>query len=122
VVAGDRDAAWRRGAGEVFMIIRVWMAPTTEEDQHKYYKHFRSQVLPALHRLDGYEGASLSSRRSHNGVEILVMTRWRSLEAVRAFAGPDAEQAVVADEAARVLKNWDASVKHYETVLEDAGR
>jgi heme-degrading monooxygenase HmoA len=104
------------------MIIRVWTALTTEEDQHQYYAHFREHVLPALRQLDGYAGASLGNRRSADGVEILVITQWRSIDAVRAFAGPDAEQAVVTEEAARVLKKWDARVKHYETVLEDAGR
>lgn len=104
------------------MIIRVWTALTTDEDQHKYYEHFRAHVIPALQRLDGYEGATVSSRRSQDGIEILVMTRWRSFEAVRTFAGPDAEQAVVADEAALVLKKWDARVRHYETILDDAGR
>jgi heme-degrading monooxygenase HmoA len=101
------------------MMIRVWAALTMEEDQHKYYEHFRAHVLPLLRRLDGYEGASLTSRRSGDGVEILVITRWRSVEAVRAFVGPDMEQAVVADDAARVLKRWDARVKQFESIIED---
>ena len=62
----------------------------------------------------------MSSRRSAEGVEILVVTKWRSVEAVRAFAGPDVEQAVVADEAARVLTRWDDRVKHYEVIVDDA--
>ena len=103
------------------MIIRLWTALSTEQDQHKYYEHFRSHVLPALQRLDGYAGASLNSRRHPDGVEILVITKWRSLDAVRAFAGPEPEQAVVADEAARVLTRWDARVRHYETMLDDPG-
>ena len=102
------------------MVIRLWTALTTEEDQHKYYEHFRTHVLPALQRLDGYAGATLNSRPSAEGVEILVITRWRSMEAVRAFAGPDVEQAVVADEAAEVLTRWDTRVKHFATILDDA--
>jgi hypothetical protein len=35
-----------------------------------------------------------------------VITRWTSIESVRAFAGPDVEQAVVAEEAAQALMRW----------------
>ena len=101
------------------MIIRVWTALTTAANQHKYYEHFRAHVLPALQRLDGYDGATLNSHPGEEGSELLVITRWRSVEAVRAFAGPDFEQAVVADEAARVLTSWDRRVKHFEIILDD---
>jgi heme-degrading monooxygenase HmoA len=102
------------------MISRVWTALTTEEDQHKYYENFRTHVLPALRRLAGYQGATLNSRRDAEGIEILVITKWRSVEAVRAFAGPDVEQAVVADEAALVLTQWDRHARHYDVILDDA--
>jgi len=102
------------------MIIRVWTALTTEEDQHKYYEHFRGRVLPVLRRLDGYEGATLNRRGSEEGVYILVITRWRSIESLRAFTGPDIELAVVAEEAAGVLTKWDAHATHYDMILADA--
>jgi heme-degrading monooxygenase HmoA len=80
-------------AGEAFMIIRVWTALAAEQDQHKYCEHFRTSVLPTLQRLEGYQGATLSSRRSDEGVEILVITRWRSAEAGAGFrrTGPGAD-------------------------------
>jgi len=102
------------------MIIRLWTALTTEDDQHKYYEHFREHVLPALRSLDGYLGATLNTLSSEDGVEILVLTRWRSVEAVRAFAGADAQQAVVAEEAALVLTRWDRRAKHFDIIIEDA--
>ena len=103
------------------MIIRVWTALASDEDQHKYFEHFQSEVLPVLQGLAGYDGATLSSRRSEEGIELLVITRWRSLEDLRAFAGPDIEQAVVADEAARILRTWARRVKHYDVILADGG-
>jgi heme-degrading monooxygenase HmoA len=50
---------------------------------------------------------------------VVVVTFWRSAEAVRAFAGDDPEQAVVADEAAALLTDFDRRVRHYEVVVED---
>ena len=49
------------------MIIRVWTALASDEDQHKYFEHFQSEVLPVLQGLAGYDGATLSSRRSEEG-------------------------------------------------------
>jgi hypothetical protein len=42
----------------------------------------------------------------------------RAQEYVRAFAGPDYETAVVADEAREVLVRFDDRVGHYDTALE----
>jgi len=101
------------------MMIRLWAALTSEEDRHNYVEHFGTHVIPALQRLDGYAGAALSMRRTESGIEILVITRLKSLDAVRAFAGDDIERAVVAGEGAQVLKTWDTRVRHYETIIED---
>jgi hypothetical protein len=46
------------------------------------------------------------------------LTFFDDLDAVRAFAGPDYETAVVADEAREVLVRFDGHVGHYETAFE----
>jgi hypothetical protein len=60
----------------------------------------------------GMRARLFSSCRGKSGVEILVITRWTSVESVRAFAGPDVEQAVVAEEAAQVLLRWACWAKY----------
>jgi heme-degrading monooxygenase HmoA len=72
------------------------------------------RVLPQLRRLDGYRGASLLRRETDGEVELIVITRWHSLDAVRAFACADIESAVVEDEAASVLSRYDERVRPYE--------
>lgn len=52
-------------------------------------------------------------------VEILVITWWRSLDAIRGFAGTDLEDAVVAEEAASLLTRFDRRVRHYQLVVKD---
>jgi len=61
----------------------------------------------------------LLQRDAAKGVEILVITWWRSLAAIRGFAAADLEQAVVADGARAVLKKFDRRARHYEVVVED---
>lgn len=102
------------------MIARFWSARTTADRAPAYTDHLRTRVLPELRSLDGYEGAALLQRSVPDGaVEVVVVTWWRSLEDVRAFAGADAERAVVAEEAARLLDSFDRRVRHYDVVLRD---
>src|SRR6267143_3697368 len=100
-------------------ILRRWTARTTEALLPQYLKHFSKNVLPELRRVPGYLSAKVSLRRLESEVEIVVETTWRSLESIRAFAGPDLEAAVVADEAAALLTSFDRRVQHSEIVLTD---
>jgi heme-degrading monooxygenase HmoA len=109
-----------RGRGRYPVIARVWTARTTPERAPAYADHLRTRVLPQLRALDGYTGASLLRRDADVETELIVVTRWRSLDAVRAFAGDDLEAAVVEPEAAAVLTRYDTRVRHYEIVVEDA--
>jgi heme-degrading monooxygenase HmoA len=101
------------------MIARTWSAKTTAVLAPVYAEHLRSQVLPALRNVEGYAGALLLERPIPEGVEILVITFWRSLDSLRGFAGPDLDQAVVAAQAAAVLTEFDQRVRHYEVVVEE---
>jgi hypothetical protein len=46
------------------------------------------------------------------------LTLFDDLDAVRSFAGPDYETAVVAGEAREVLIRFDERVSHYETAVD----
>ncbi len=101
------------------MIARLWSAHTTPARAPAYADHLRARVLPALRKVDGYAGAALLQRASGDAIEILVVTWWRSLDAIRRFAGADSEKAVVAGEAASLLTRFDRRVRHYELVVQD---
>jgi len=100
-------------------ILRRWSARTTQVQLPKYLEHFSKNVLPELRRIPGYLGAAVSLRRLEREVEIEVETTWRSLESIRNFAGPDLEAAVVADQAAAMLTDFDRRVRHYEITVRD---
>ncbi len=101
------------------LIARIWSAQTTSAHAPAYAAHLQRHVLPELKGLEGYARALLLQRDVPEGVEILVITWWRSLAAIRGFAGADLERAVVSDEARAVLKKFDRRVRHYEVVVED---
>jgi heme-degrading monooxygenase HmoA len=100
------------------MIIREWRGRAAPGKAKDYPAHFRRTVLPELCGNAGFCGAHLSQRRTPEHIEFLVLTRWLSMEAIRAFAGADPERAVVEPGAVAALIDFDADVRHYE-VLED---
>ena len=100
------------------MVIREWRGRASAENPNAYPTHFRHHVVPGLGRLPGFAGASLSQRTRDGTIEFLVLTRWHSEDAVRAFAGDDPSRAVVEPEAAAALLDFDKSVAHYEVVDE----
>jgi heme-degrading monooxygenase HmoA len=103
---------------EVWMIMRSWRGRASTRRSDDYPKHFRRAVVPDLRGVPGFLGAHLSQRRDGDRVEFLVLTRWESMEAVRAFAGPDVDKAVVEPGAVAALDDFDDTVRHYE-VLEE---
>jgi heme-degrading monooxygenase HmoA len=100
------------------MIVRSWSGHTTPARQAAYPAHFRHNVLPALRGIDGFLGATLL-REIHDGTVVYqVLTRWRDMDAIHAFAGDDPSHAVVEPEAVAALVRFDATVRHYDVVEE----
>ncbi|MDT8342678.1 MAG: hypothetical protein RQ751_14300 [Longimicrobiales bacterium] len=119
------------------MIIRVWRGWTTPENAPAYEHLLRSEIFPAIAAkgVAGYRGVRLLRRdvpadRTANGapdgradgraeVEFSTHMTFDTLEAVRAFAGEDPEQAYVPPSARAVLERFDARARHYDVVHEE---
>jgi len=95
------------------MVARIWKARAAAEQALRYRKHFLENVLPELRTKAGFREAKLLSSEQGRATEFVVLTFWDSMEAVRSFAGEDAEAAVVAPEAAALLEDYDRRVRHY---------
>lgn len=102
------------------MIARLWHGWTTRENADAYEALLRSEVLPGIHRIPGYHGAYLLRREAAPEVEFVTLTLFDSWDAVRAFAGPDHEVAVVPPAARKLLARFDARSVHYE-ILQQPG-
>lgn len=101
------------------VITRLWSAKASVPGSRDYLDHFNSAVLPELRKLKGYAGSTVLTRVTNGQVEILVATLWHSLQAIQRFAGADIEGAVVADEAAAILADYDRRVRHFEVEMMD---
>lgn len=103
------------------MIVRQWSGLAKKEHVADYARHFGEEVLPALRKLAGFRGADVLRRDRKDGVEITVVTRWDSLEAIHRFAGEDVEVAVVAADAQPFFHTYDRTVSHHEVIIEEKG-
>jgi heme-degrading monooxygenase HmoA len=102
------------------MIGRIWHGWTTIYNADAYEELLRSTVLPGIHKVDGYRGAYVMRRYVEDGVEFVTLTLFDSLDAVRAFAGPDYETAVVIPEAEALLSTFDKTSAHYDIAIQPA--
>jgi heme-degrading monooxygenase HmoA len=102
------------------VIARLWRGWTTLENADAYEDFLRTKMFPSIHRVPGFLGADLLRRDLDGEVAFVTITRFDSLEAVRAFAGEDYEQAVVEPEARSLLSRLDERSEHYEVVIERA--
>ncbi|SRR5579859_396099 len=100
------------------MIIRKWSCRARHSKAHKYPEYFRTQIMPELRKQKGFLGGFLSQRSSGDDTEFLVLTRWQSVDAVRAFAAPVLENVVIDTGALATVDTYDDRVRQYE-VLED---
>jgi heme-degrading monooxygenase HmoA len=67
-------------------------------------------------QLPGFHDASLLRRNEERGVEFLVVTVWKSLDAIRSFAGNDLQSAVVPVKVQQMMIEYDRRARHYEVV------
>ncbi len=97
------------------MIARRWTALAEGADHaDAYVAHFEGTVSSHLKSTQGFLGATVERVEAAGGIEIVVVTRWESMDAIEAFAGEDIDLAVVEPEARAVLARFDDRVRHVE--------
>jgi heme-degrading monooxygenase HmoA len=96
------------------MIARLWRGWTSRENADAYERLLRERVLPGLKLLDGHRGGYILRQESNEEVEFVVMNLFDSLEAVRAFAGPEYTVPVFEPEARQLLSKVEPVARHYE--------
>src|SRR5205823_4449490 len=94
-------------------VIRQWKGVVKPGHDGDYLRHLREETLPSLQRLAGFVSATVLRRDVEDGVEFEVMTVWRSLDAIEAFAGADIGVAVVPAAAQAMMVRYDDRALHY---------
>jgi heme-degrading monooxygenase HmoA len=103
------------------MISRQWRGLAKAAHAQEYVQHLKTDTFPQIRRIPGFVDASILTRIVERGVEFLIVTHWESLNAIHAFAGTDAEAAVVPPKVQRMMVEYDQRVRHYEVLEQEFG-
>jgi heme-degrading monooxygenase HmoA len=96
------------------MISRHWKGVVKSGREEEYVRYLRTETFPRLARNAGFLRATILRRHAGEGTEFQIVTLWKSLDAIQAFAGGDAEAAVVPPAAQELLLRYDSRAVHYE--------
>jgi antibiotic biosynthesis monooxygenase (ABM) superfamily enzyme len=97
------------------MITRMWRGWTAVEDADAYEAFLLRELFPSMRQIDGFRGADVLRRVDGGDVAFVTLTRFDSLEAIRAFAGEDYETPVLEPQALALLSRYEPRAVHYET-------
>jgi heme-degrading monooxygenase HmoA len=97
------------------LITRVWRGWTGLGDAQAYADFLLGSLFPSMREIDGFVDADVLRRRDGDEVAFLTLTRFDTLDAIRAFAGDDYEVPVLEPEALALLSSYDERATHFET-------
>jgi heme-degrading monooxygenase HmoA len=98
----------------VKMIARVWRGWTSAGNADAYEKLLQEIVYPGLQTIEGYGGGYILRHDSGDETEFVTVNLFDSLDAVKAFAGPDYDVPVFEPEARHLLSKVEPIARHYE--------
>jgi antibiotic biosynthesis monooxygenase (ABM) superfamily enzyme len=97
------------------MITRMWRGWTAATNADAYERFLLDELFPAMRDIAGFRGADVLRRPEGDEVAFVTLTRFESLEAVRAFAGEDYEVPVLEPQALALLARYHERAEHFDT-------
>jgi heme-degrading monooxygenase HmoA len=97
------------------MITRMWRGWTAASDADSYERFLVGELFPAMRSIAGFRGAEVLRRPDGDEVAFVTLTRFDSLDAIRAFAGDDFEVPVLEPRARELLSRYEKRAVHYDT-------
>jgi heme-degrading monooxygenase HmoA len=95
------------------VIARLWHGMTLTETADDYLAFLRERAVPDYRAVPGNISVHVMRRVEGRVTHFLVLTHWTSMDAVRAFAGAQAERARYYPEDTDFLLGFERDVVHY---------
>lgn len=96
------------------MIARIWRGVTPETKADAYLEYLHATGLKEYRSTPGNRGVTVLRRLANGRAEFVLISLWESMDAIRAFAGDDVEQAVYYPDDTQYLLELEPRVTHYE--------
>ena len=101
---------------ELMTILREWRGVLRRELADEYVAYIRDTGLAEYRATPGNLGALIAVRGlDDERAEVITLSWWPSMDAIRGFAGDDVERAVYYPEDDRYLLTRPEKVQHYES-------
>ena len=97
------------------MITRLWRGWTTIENADAYQRFLLGELFPSMREIPGFRGADVLRRVEDGEVAFVTLTRFDSVDAVRAFDGDDHETPVLEPQALALLSRYEQRALHFDT-------
>jgi antibiotic biosynthesis monooxygenase (ABM) superfamily enzyme len=97
------------------MVTRLWRGWTAAADADAYEQFLLGELFPKMREIPGFRGAHVLRRAEGAEVGFVTLTRFDSVDAIRAFAGEEYETPVLEPTARALLSRHDLKAQHYET-------
>ena len=92
---------------------RGWTSPEAADD---YQRFLLDELFPSMNDIPGFLGAEVLRRRDGDEVAFVTLTRFRSIDDIRAFAGAQVDRPVIEPRAAELLAHYEQRAVHYATL------
>jgi antibiotic biosynthesis monooxygenase (ABM) superfamily enzyme len=93
----------------------MWRGWTSTENATAYERFLLDELFPSMHAIPGFLGADILHRVEGTETAFVTLTRFDSLDAIRAFAGDRYETPVIEPRAGQLLSRYDDQAVHFET-------
>jgi hypothetical protein len=97
------------------MITRLWRGWTASEDADAYAQFLLTELFPSMREIPGFRGAEVLRRQDGREVAFVTLTRFDSVDAIRAFAGDDYDVPVLEPQALALLTHYDDRALHFDS-------
>jgi heme-degrading monooxygenase HmoA len=98
------------------MIARTWHGRVRADQADAYHAYLLRSGVADYAATPGNRGVQILCRREGDVAHFLLVTLWDSLDAIRAFAGDDYEQARYYPEDDEYLLEREPRVTHYDVL------
>ena len=103
------------------MIARTWRGTTKAETAEAYLEYLKRTGLAGYRATPGNLATFALLSRGEERAEFLLVTLWESMDAVKAFAGPEPDRAVFYPEDDHFLIERGERVEHFDVVFASTG-
>ena len=96
------------------MIARIWRGITLKDKADDYLAYLHETGLRDYAKTSGNRGVTILRRNQGEHCEIMLISLWESMDAVRAFAGENPDRSVYYPEDEHFLLQMEPLVRHYD--------